>query len=257
MEHQKFEKMYLMQTVQKTIVILRAFTKEQPKLSLTELNKKTGIGLSSLQRFVATLVYEGFLIRDDRTKQYQLGLSLIHLGKLVEEESSIITIAQPILQQLNKATKESISMSIIDGNERRCIMNIESSYALSARNHVGDTSPLYAGASAKSLLAFLPQEEIDQYLDEVAMEHVTENTVVDREQLLEQLQEIRKQQYVFTRAERIIGACSFSTAIISNGRPVASIAIIIPEARFDEEQFDELRELILHAKFDIEKQLNK
>lgn len=257
MEQNKFEKMYLMQTVQKTIVILRAFTKEQPKLSLTELNKKTGIGLSSLQRFVATLVYEGFLIRDERTKHYQLGLSLIHLGKLVEEESSIITIAQPILQQLNQITNESISMSIIDGNERRCIMNIESNYALSARNHVGDTSPLYAGASAKSLLAFLPQEEIEEYLNNVSLQRVTENTVVDHDKLMQELQQVREQQYIFTRAERIVGACSFSTAIISNGRPIASIAIIIPEARFDEGQFDTLRNLILQAKFEIEKQLNK
>ena len=256
MEQTKFEKMYLLQTVQKTIFILRAFTKEQPKLSLTELNKKTGIGLSSLQRFVATLMHEGFLIRDERTKQYQLGLSLIHLGKLVEEESSLITIAQPILQQLNKTTNESVSMSIIDGNERRCIMNIESTYALSARNHVGDTSPLYAGASAKTLLAYLPQEEIKAYLEDVEMEPVTVNTVINREQLLQQLHQIRDHQFVFTRAERIIGVCSFSAAIIASERPIASIAIMIPEARYDESQFETFRDQLLQAKYAIEKQFN-
>lgn len=256
MEQNKYEKMYLMQTVQKTIVILRAFTKEQPKLSLTELNKKTGIGLSSLQRFVATLVHEGFLIRDDRTKHYQLGLSLIHLGKLVEGESSIITIAQPILQRLNENTKESISMSIIDGNERRCILNIDSSYALSARNHVGDTSPLYAGASAKTLLAFLPEEEINAYLADVELKRVTENTTIERTELLEQLARIRQQQYDFSRAERIVGVCSFSAAILSNYKPVASIAIMIPEARYDEVNFDFYKDQILQAKYEIEKQLN-
>ena len=102
MDQMTFEKNYLMNTVQKTVVILRAFTREEPKLSLTELHKKTGIGLSSLQRFLATLVYEGFLIRDEKTKQYQLGLALSYLGRLVEQESSILTIATPVLQELNK-----------------------------------------------------------------------------------------------------------------------------------------------------------
>ena len=257
MEQQKYEKMYLMQTVQKAILILRAFTKEEPKLSLTEIKHKTGIGLSSLQRFVTTLVHEGFLIRDDRTKQYQLGLSLIHLGKLVEQESSIITIAQPILQQLNAELNESIAMSIIDGNERRCIMNIDSTHALFARNYVGDTSPLYAGASAKALLAYLPQEEIDAYLNDVEMKMITENTPLSKQFLLQQLEQTRKEQYIFTRAERIVGACSFSTAIIANGRPIASIAIIIPEARFDEANSDKLRNQLLQVKYEIEKQMMK
>lgn len=256
MEQTKFEKMYLMQTVQKTIVILRAFTKEEPKLSLTDLNKKTGIGLSSLQRFVATLVYEGFLIRDEQTKHYQLGLSLIHLGKLVEQESSVITVAQPILQELSKQLNESVSMAIIDGDKRRCIMNFESTHSLTARNNVGDTSPLYAGASAKIMLAFLPQDEIDQYLQSVKIEPITDNTAIDKQTLLDELAAIRKQQYALTKSERIIGACSISAPILSGARPIASISIIIPEVRFQDEQIPELGAFILEAKGKIERQLS-
>lgn len=256
MEQTKFEKMYFMQTVQKTVVILRAFTKEEPKLSLTDLHKKTGIGLSSLQRFVATLVYEGFLIRDEKTKYYQLGLSLIHLGKLVEQESSIITVAQPILQELNKQLNESVAMTIIDGDKRRCIMNYESTHSLTARNNVGDTSPLYAGASAKAMLAFLPQDEIDDYLESVKIERITNNTVADKEALLQELATIRQRQYALSKSERIIGACSISAPIMSSARPIASISIIIPEARFDDTQISELSTLILEAKGKIERQLN-
>lgn len=40
MNQEKLEKNYLMNTVQKTAKILRAFTREEPKLSLTDLHKK-------------------------------------------------------------------------------------------------------------------------------------------------------------------------------------------------------------------------
>ncbi|MCM3388250.1 IclR family transcriptional regulator [Ureibacillus chungkukjangi] len=256
MDQTTFEKNYLMNTVQKTVLILRAFTREEPKLTLTDLNKMTGIGISSLQRFVATLVHEGFLIKDERTKQYQLGLSLFYLGKLVEQESTILAVAEPILKALSEKIGESVSMSIFDGDQRRCILNYESVHSLTARNQVGDTSPLYAGASAKALLAYLPQSEIEDYLDRVKRVPITKSTVVDREKLLAELEHIRLQGYVTTKSERIIGACSISTPIISLGRPIASIAIIIPDVRFKDEQTEMYAEYILEAKREIERQLS-
>ncbi|PYF08453.1 IclR family transcriptional regulator [Ureibacillus chungkukjangi] len=256
MDQTTFEKNYLMNTVQKTVLILRAFTREEPKLTLTDLNKMTGIGISSLQRFVATLVHEGFLIKDERTKQYQLGLSLFYLGKLVEQESTILAVAEPILKALSEKIGESVSMSIFDGDQRRCILNYESVHSLTARNQVGDTSPLYAGASAKALLAYLPQAEIEEYLDRVKRVPITKSTVVDREKLLAELEQIRLQGYVTTKSERIIGACSISTPIISLGRPIASIAIIIPDVRFKDEQTEMYAEYILEAKREIERQLS-
>ncbi|QCR31045.1 IclR family transcriptional regulator [Lysinibacillus sp. SGAir0095] len=256
MDQTTFEKNYLMNTVQKTVLILRAFTREEPKLTLTDLHKMTGIGISSLQRFVATLVHEGFLIRDERTKQYQLGLSLFYLGKLVEQESTILAVAEPILKSLSEKIGESVSMSIFDGDQRRCILNYESIHSLTARNQVGDTSPLYAGASAKALLAYLPQVEIDDYLDRVKRVPITKSTVVDRTKLLDELELIRRQGYVKTKSERIIGACSISTPILSLGRPIASIAIIIPDVRYQDEQTEMYAQYILEAKEVIEKQLS-
>ncbi|HWK23580.1 MAG TPA: IclR family transcriptional regulator [Ureibacillus sp.] len=257
MDQTTFEKNYLMNTVQKTVLILRAFTREEPKLTLTDLHKITGIGISSLQRFVATLVYEGFLIKDEKSKQYQLGLSLFYLGKLVEQESTILAVAEPILKSLNEKIGESVSMSIFDGDQRRCILNYESIHSLTARHQVGDTSPLYAGASAKALLSFLPQAEIEDYLDRVKRVPITESTVIDRNKLLAEIEMIRQQGYVTTKSERIIGACSISTPIMSQGRPIASMAIIVPDVRYKDEQTEMYKEYLLAAKREIEMQLSK
>lgn len=257
MKQDSLEKNYLMNTVQKTAKILRAFTRDEPKLSLTDLHKKTGIGVSSLQRFVATLVYEGFLIRDERTKLYRLGLSLFYLGKLVEQESGLLSLAKPALKALNEKYNESVSMSILDGNERRCIMNIDSTHLLTARNRVGDTSPLYAGASAKSLLAFLPDDEIEQYLQQVKLEMITEYTNIDRAQLMAELADIRQKGYALTYKERIVGACSVSAPIQieSSMRPIASISVIIPDIRFEETDVNTLIDDVLATKHEIERLL--
>lgn len=257
MNTDNFHKNYTMQSVHKAIAVLRAFSKDEPRLSLTDLHKKTGIGMSSLQRFVSTLVFEGFLHKDEKTKQYQLGLSLLLLGNLVEQESSLLTVAKPILTKLNNDIGESISLNIMDGDERRCLINLESTHTLSTKAYVGDTSPLYAGASAKSLLAFLPAEELAQYLQRVTLKPITENTYTDQDVLLADLANIRQQGYAFSKGERVFGAVSVSAPILlSNGRPLASITIVIPEVRFPHyEQSDLIRDVIEAAR-QIERQLH-
>lgn len=256
MDQENFQKNYTMQSVHKAILVLRAFTKEEPQLSLTELHKKTGIGISSLQRFVSTLVYEGFLHKDERTKLYQLGMSLLYLGRLVEQESSLLTVSKPILQKINEEIGESVCLNIIDGDERRCLVNFESTHALSTKIYVGDTAPLYAGASSKSLLAFLPDDELRAYFESVHFIHITDKTVKDIATLQQDLQVIREQGYAISYGERVVGACSVSAPILSpTGRPVASVTIILPTIRFANYEEHLLLDYVLNAIKQIEKQL--
>ncbi|MEK4231352.1 IclR family transcriptional regulator [Solibacillus sp. FSL H8-0538] len=254
MNQETFEKNYTMSSLHKAIKVLKAFTKEEPSFSLTELSKKTGISISSLQRFVSTFVHEGFLHKDERTKRYQLGHSLLYLGNLVKQESSLILVAEPILKNLNDEMGESVSMSILDGVERRCILNYDSTYPLSTKMYVGDTSPLYAGASSKTLLAFMPN--VLEYVDNIALEPITEKTVLSKEQLLEELQQIRSQGYGKSSSERVRGACSVTAPILNASHQIlASVTMVIPEVRYSDYEEQRLIEKITKAASDIEKQL--
>jgi len=254
LDKETYEKNYTIGSLQKAIRVLKAFTHNEPKLSLTELSKKTGITISSLQRIVATFVVEGFLHKDEQTKRYQLGHSLLYLGNLVKQESSLILVSEPVLKRLNEETKENLSLNVIDGLERRCILNFDSSYPLSTKMLVGDTSPLYAGASSKTLLAFMPNYM--EYVNHVQLEKITENTVKTKEQLLEQLEQVRQQHYCISNSERVRGACSISVPILNAAHEsIASISIVIPEIRYSDYDEEELIQKLLQAGKEIESQL--
>ena len=256
MDQETFNKNYTMQSLHKAIKVLKAFTREEPLLSLTELNKKTGISISSLQRFVSTLVYEGFLHKDERTKQYQLGLSLLYLGRLVEEESSMLTAAAPILKSLNEKIGESVSLNVVDGDERRCIYNLASKYPLAAKAYVGDTSPLYAGASAKTLLAFLPKEQFEHYLARVVFNPITDNTLLSKEALKDSLEMIKQQGFAISYSERVKGAYSVSSPILTpTGYAIASVSIVIPDVRYKDYEEQHLILFVTNAARTIEEQL--
>ena len=254
MNPETFEKNYTMSSLHKAIKVLKAFTKDEPTLSLTELSKKTGISISSLQRFVSTFVYEGFLHKDERTKRYQLGHSLLYLGNLVKEESSLIIVAEPLLKKLNEEMGESISINIIDGLERRCILNYDSTYPLSTKMFVGDTSPLYAGASSKTLLAFMPN--VEEYVEQITLTPITDHTILSKDQLMEELQQIRSQRYAKSNGERVRGACSVTAPILNASHQIiASVTIVIPEVRYSDYDEQHLIETIQQVASEIEKQL--
>lgn len=255
MNQETFEKNYTMTSLHKAIKVLKAFTKEEPSLSLTELSKKTGISISSLQRLVSTFVYEGFLHKEERTKRYQLGHSLLYLGNLVKEESSLLIVAEPLLKKLNEELGESVSMSIIDGIERRCILNYDSTHPLSTKMFVGDTSPLYAGASSKTLLAFMPH--VDDYVTNIVLEPITSQTTRSKDVLIQELHQIRSQRYATSNGERVRGACSVTAPILNAaGHSIASITIVIPEVRYGDYDEQQLIDMITRTARQIEQQLH-
>lgn len=250
MDEATFQKNYTMQSVHKVGVILRAFSEEEPRLTLTKLHKKTGIGISSLQRFLSTLVYEGFLYRDEQTKQYELGLSMLFLGRLVDKQSSFLKVVKPVLKELNQFSGESVSYNILDGYERRCVLSFESVYLNSRKSSVGDTAPLYIGATSKSILAFLPEEEREQYLAQVTIQPRTEQTVKTVAQLREQIEEVRARGYAVSYGERVAHTCSISVPIRLVERPIGSVTIAVPTERFH--QYDE-EKLAKHLKLAAQK----
>ena len=100
MDETNFKKNYSMQTLHRSIQILRSFSIENKMLTLTDLHNITGLSKSSLQRILSTLVFEGLLHKNEETKKYQLGLELFFLGNLVEKNSSLLSIAQPIMEEI-------------------------------------------------------------------------------------------------------------------------------------------------------------
>lgn len=227
-----------MQTISRTIQILRSFSKDEKELSLAEFHHKLGLSKSSLQRILNTLVNYGFLEKDDKKKTYRLGNELYYLGKLVEEHSHLLTTTKPYLKRVRDRFGESVYLNITENGERKCIAFEEGKHDLMTISYIGQTSPLYAGASAKVLLAHLPKDELLDYLQETELQAITDATVTDKAALLEELASIRANGYATSYGERVMGVCSVSAPIVNRwGETIAGVSISAPIIRVNEETF--------------------
>ena len=234
-----------MQTINRTIQVLKTFSSENKELSLAQFHQKLGLSKSSLQRVLNTLVLHGFLEKDNKRKTYKLGIELYYIGKLVEEHSHLISTVKPYIKDLRDRLGESVYLNIIENNERKCIAFEEAKQHLMTISHIGQTSPLYAGASAKLLLAYLDYKEINQYINENELTSITEKTIIDKTKLLEELSTIQELGFAISYGERVPGVCSISAPIYNqSNKVIAGISISAPMVRVNDKKISSYIEAI-------------
>lgn len=225
-----------MQTIDRAIKILKSFSMNDQELSLADLHRKLGLAKSSLQRILNTLVLHGLLDKDEKQKTYQLGIELYFLGELVEKNSHLLSMSRLLMEDLRDKLGESISLNIIHQKERKCIGYLPSLHELTTISYVGQTSPLYAGASAKLLMAYLPPDELTEILNQIELNKITDHTIIDKEELRMELEKIKSDGYSISINERVRGKFAISAPIKNRlNEVVAGLSLTMPTVRVDQE----------------------
>jgi DNA-binding IclR family transcriptional regulator len=100
---------------------------------------------------------------------------------------------------------------------------------------IGAQHPLHAGASSKAFLAFLPEDEIDEYLGK-PLPKVTPATITDRRKLRRELVQIRERGWAQSFDERQVGAGSVAAPVLDyRDYPLAVVSVCGPADRMVKE----------------------
>lgn len=134
---------------------------------------------TSVYRMVCSLEEMGFLDRDENG-MYSLGLLFLQYGHLVSERLDIRKIALPIMEELRDDVDEAVHLIVRQGNEAMYIEKIEGTQTVRLYTAIGRRSPLYAGACARSILTFLPEEERDAYIEQTELVPIASGTIRDK-----------------------------------------------------------------------------
>lgn len=247
---------YFLEGADRVLRLLDAFTSETPELRLTDLSERLGIPKSQALRIASTLEHSNYLIRDPETKRYRLGMRLFSLGMLVERNLDLKRIAQSALQELSDATRETVGLFLIDRDGPICIDVRESPKGLRVFAQIGRRMPWNAGASGKLSLAFLPEIEREEILAAGAFHRFTDRTVVDADQLREELANIRSQGYHMGIGDLNENAFGVAAPIFNHdGRFVGALSLSAPLDRAPKEIWLYLADLVTTTANAISQQL--
>ena len=227
-------------TIDRLVKILDYFSQEQRPLSLTELSVYLRTPKSTLHRFLMGLDSHGIIRREENDKKWQLGYRLIEWGSLALESTTLRSIARPIMHDLVAITGETAILTIYHNYEVVVIDMCETSQSVRLMMEVGKQRAPHAGASSKVLLAYLPEEEVMEIIDEKGLPKLCTNTITDIPSLKEELERIRTRGYADSLEETDPGAWGVATPIFDGGgRVVGAIGLAGPTQRYDSEKLNQ------------------
>jgi IclR family KDG regulon transcriptional repressor len=227
--------------VERAMDILLCFVAVK-ELSLTEISSKVSLHKSTVHRLLASLEGKGFILRDGATEKYRLGFRLWELSANLIQSDDMGVVLLPEMERLRDQVGETISLYVLDGNERVRVQAVQSNQAIRRVAPVGARMPLFVGASSKILLAYADEEVQERVLNTAS------GSNLDRKALVQMLAETRKLGYATSIEEREPGAAAVSAPIFSRGNKLmASLAVSGPANRLTQDKMLEHVPLIIDA----------
>ena len=132
----------------KSVLVVRSVA-AGPK-TLNELQAATGLPRATAHRLAAALVVHGML-RRDADGRFDLGLDLAALGRVAASRFPLGVRSLPALRALRDATGESVQLFVVDGDQRRCVVSLQSPHGLQWIVPEGVLLPLDRGSAGRVL----------------------------------------------------------------------------------------------------------
>ncbi|MFD1949871.1 IclR family transcriptional regulator C-terminal domain-containing protein [Sphingomonas arantia] len=209
--------------------VLRCFANARGPVTLAEVSQQAGLSRPAVRRCLHTLVRLGYAAREGQA--YVLRPKVLALGHAYLASTSLAERAQPILNALCDQIGESCSLGVLEEDRVYYVARAETQRIMSMALRVGSQLPLYCTSMGRVLLAGLPEEELDAYLDRTELVASTPRTVTDRTELRRLITKAREEGFAVVDQELEIGLRSIAVPLRSGGRTRAAINVGVQPAR--------------------------
>ncbi|PRX44617.1 IclR family transcriptional regulator [Prauserella shujinwangii] len=248
------EKDYV-QSLERGLSVILAFSDHHPRLTLGELAELTGLSRPTVRRIVLTLEKLGYVRAEGR--YFALTPHVLALGNAYLSSLNLTEVAQPYMEDVTKVTGHPCSLAALDGEDAVFLARIPSRRVMRHTLTTGTRLPAYATSMGRMLLAGLPDHEIEEFLRHGQFPRITARTVTDPARLREILHEVRRQGWALVDQEFEEGVRSFSAPVRDSGdRVIATLSMSVPAGTLSlAEIHGETLPVVVEAAREISKQL--
>ena len=212
-----------MTSLARGLIVIQAFTQQSPQMTISQLSIKTGLSRAAVRRCLYTLTKLGFAAAEDGSR-YSLQPRMLTLSHTYTTSNTLSTAAQPILERMSATHRESFSVATLDGEDIVYIARTQVNRVMAVDLHIGSRLPAYCTSMGRILLAYLPTEQLEQYLAKVDLIPHTTRTITSVEKLRLALRNIRRNGYAICDQEYEVGLRSLAVPVFSSsGRVVATL----------------------------------
>lgn len=212
------------QSLARGLRVLTAFSADNPRLSLADAARLTGLTRATTRRCLHTLMQLGYA--ETNGKSFQLTPRVLDLGYAYLSSAKLGEIAEPFMETLSEQLDESVSLAVLDGTEIVYVARVPTKRIMSIGLALGSRLPAVVTSMGRILLSSLPDDVLRDFLRQAKLVRYTQRTITDRVRLERELLSVRQQRYALVDRELEEGLRSLAVPLANReGRIVAALNV--------------------------------
>lgn len=202
----------------RTLRILEILGNADQPMTPTQINLELGLPKQTIHRLCKTLVEEGYLTTDGRSKGLRPSRRLRSLASGILFASQFHIGRHQILEDIASQVSETVNFVIPQAEGMIYMDRVETDWAFRIQLPIGSHVPFHCTASGKTFLASLAPKTRTNMVDSLPLNKLTENTLVDKEKLLDELALVRKRGYALDNEEFMDGMIAMAVPVRDSDR---------------------------------------
>ncbi len=214
------------------LAVLRAFTKDRPELTLSQVAAVTSLSPATARRCLHTLVRLGYATQ--RGKLFLLRPTVVAFASAYLESANLEQVVRPHLQDVRDKTGDSSSLAVLADSDILYLVHVSTNRMIRVPVSVGTRFPAYPTSLGRVLLAHQPAAALEAYLRRTPLVRLTDRTETSRTALRRLLARAREDGYATVQDELDYGIVSLAVPVFDgSGEALAAINCSTSTGRAD------------------------
>lgn len=233
-------------SLQRAFAIVRALADAPPEgARVTQIAKAVGLTQATAHRLLKSLVTEGMVEQNERTKLYRLGIDFFALAARAGNPVNLRDLCRPVMLRLCASLGDTIFLLVRSGFDAVCLDRSEGPIPIrSFTGDIGGRIALGVGQGSLAILAFLAEAEREEVI-RFNLPRVRESGVHDEVYLRTEIERVRQLGYAGHNTGMLEGMAGVAVPILDReGRAVAALSVGTIASRLNADRLPTVVELL-------------
>lgn len=217
-------------------------------LGLSDLARRLDMSKATALRLLRTLAEKGWVEQEAAPSwTWALTRHFATLGRMVSTDTTLREVALESMNQLQLQTRETVHLVAREASHLLLIERLDSPHELRAFIPLGTIVPFHAAATGHAFLSALPDERVEELLDE-SLPPSTPHTLTDRREVLRRVRASRERGFALNASGLVEGISSVGAPVVGQqGSPLGALSVSGPSSRLTREKCLEFAPMLVAA----------
>lgn len=230
----------MQKTVARAFQLLDFMAGDKTWYGVSELSQGLDLYKSNIYQLLSTCEHFGYVEQDSETKKYALSMKFVEIAHKVRLRFKFHDVLGTLMRELSDETGELSYFAIPYHGEVLYLCGAFPKSAISAKPVVGLTAPLYCNVMGKVILAYSNENLLEDVLSK-PMKAKSENTIVDKEKFILEIERVRLNGFAEDNMEEEFGIKGLAVPVITDENELfGALCLSGPSARFTKDLYPDL-----------------